>query len=494
MVLFDGIHSWETNLNDHEIELLKRDIDSLIDEAKDSQLFILNPKRDQQCFLEYVVDQLAKFHIKQKNDNYDDYVFEFWFKRNTAFNVLHCDKDEEKFKKEKANIHPEMASILYLDDNVNPTFISEVKETDLMFKDFDGKNKCCLSFPRKGRQTTFDGSYFHGAISKESHNTSERYILLINFWKKYIPTCSEYFDFNVYSELKDYSPLCDELKAMMLTKQSPCNYTTNQQSVFDYVFHESLHYNIPKSIVDKDHRFKTLIELIEDKLPNESLIYVEYSKNYRPYESINDNVTSIVSRSQKFFIDNLKVYLNREETNKDVHRFQQRYIESQFVSIEDCQHIIDVSESYATANNGWTTNRHGSYPTTDLPVKKISDIEDMTANISCKVMKINDFYQLSGLNIQFFIDDMFIVKYEFDESRDIQRGLDLHADGSLISFQVLLNKSTDFEGGGTYFSDGLIHYPNQGDLCIHYSRIKHAGIPITKGKRYLLVGFIGYKL
>jgi len=53
----------------------------------------------------------------------------------------------------------------------------------------------------------------------------------------------------------------------------------------------------------------------------------------------------------------------------------------------------------------------------------------------------------------------------------------------------LLSNPHDFEGGGTYFDDGLIMKGEQGDLIIHSSKINHSGVSITKGTRYLLVGF-----
>ena len=66
----------------------------------------------------------------------------------------------------------------------------------------------------------------------------------------------------------------------------------------------------------------------------------------------------------------------------------------------------------------------------------------------------------------------------------------MHHDGSFLSFNILLSDTNDFNGGGTYFDDGLTTHLEQGDILIHSSRIRHAGLPITKGTRYLLVGFI----
>ena len=88
------------------------------------------------------------------------------------------------------------------------------------------------------------------------------------------------------------------------------------------------------------------------------------------------------------------------------------------------------------------------------------------------------------------IQDLFVVKYKDND----QNHLDMHHDGSFLSFNILLSDTQEFEGGGTYFDDGLTGHLEQGDILIHSSRIKHAGLPITKGTRYLLVGFLNINL
>jgi len=61
----------------------------------------------------------------------------------------------------------------------------------------------------------------------------------------------------------------------------------------------------------------------------------------------------------------------------------------------------------------------------------------------------------------------------------------------VLSFNVLLNQSTDFEGGGTYFKhlDRSVTI-NQGDFLLHSGLVLHGGHPITSGIRFILVGFI----
>ena len=103
--------------------------------------------------------------------------------------------------------------------------------------------------------------------------------------------------------------------------------------------------------------------------------------------------------------------------------------------------------------------------------------------------KIKTSYGLHD-NMILNIQDLFIVKYEATS----QNYLELHVDGSFLSFNVLLSNTKEFEGGGTYFDDGLTSYSEQGDMLIHSSKIKHSGLAITKGKRYLLVGFLNIEL
>jgi predicted 2-oxoglutarate/Fe(II)-dependent dioxygenase YbiX len=102
--------------------------------------------------------------------------------------------------------------------------------------------------------------------------------------------------------------------------------------------------------------------------------------------------------------------------------------------------------------------------------------------ISNKVSKSYGLHE----NMKINITDLFVVKYK----DDAQNQLEMHCDGSFLSFNILLSDKNDFEGGGTYFDDGLTAHLEQGDIFIHSSKIKHAGLPITKGTRYLLVGFL----
>ena len=90
----------------------------------------------------------------------------------------------------------------------------------------------------------------------------------------------------------------------------------------------------------------------------------------------------------------------------------------------------------------------------------------------------------------FNINDLFIVKY--DEAT--QNKLDLHQDGSFLSINILLSDTKDFEGGGTYFNDGLTSFLEQGDLLVHSGKVEHSGLTVTKGTRYIMVAFINIEV
>ena len=89
------------------------------------------------------------------------------------------------------------------------------------------------------------------------------------------------------------------------------------------------------------------------------------------------------------------------------------------------------------------------------------------------------------------VRDLFFVKYDLLKQNELK----LHRDGSLVSFNILLNDASEFEGGGTYFKhlDKVIGI-EKGDCVIHSGKVLHAGHPITSGERYILVGFLDGKI
>lgn len=165
-----------------------------------------------------------------------------------------------------------------------------------------------------------------------------------------------------------------------------------------------------------------------------------------------------------------------------------------FISPDFCNWIVYESELYAENNGGWTKKRHKNYPTTDLPVREIPALNTPLFNMTIMDIFpiISEHYKLNKYFLQ--INDLFVVKYDVNG----QDHLGFHRDGSIISFNILLND--DFEGGGTIIKhiseDGMIderiHTSEKGSLFIHSGKLLHSGRKITSGRRYILVGFIEY--
>ena len=65
----------------------------------------------------------------------------------------------------------------------------------------------------------------------------------------------------------------------------------------------------------------------------------------------------------------------------------------------------------------------------------------------------------------------------------------------IVIFHCLLNDPMHFRGGGLYIKDiDQSIQLNKGEAVAHAGKWLHAGLPITSGRRVVLVGFIGYNL
>lgn len=166
--------------------------------------------------------------------------------------------------------------------------------------------------------------------------------------------------------------------------------------------------------------------------------------------------------------------------------FLQRFVAKKFLNDYFCDKIIEESEKYAVNNNGWTTERHSSYPTTDCCLKEIKNILPLFfEHYDLIINLIKDKCNIEN-GVLFIIQDAFIVKYEHDK----QCELEMHSDGGDVTVNILLSNSTDFEGGGTLFiDDNLTYLLEKGDMLIHRGNDRHSALKVTSGKRYVLVIF-----
>jgi hypothetical protein len=174
------------------------------------------------------------------------------------------------------------------------------------------------------------------------------------------------------------------------------------------------------------------------------------------------------------------------------------------LSDAECDAVLEAISSRAVARGGWQSDRHKFYPTTDMrcadACADAPDIESMVrAAVFAKVCTplATRFAGGAFLAEDLVFEDLFFVHY-CASTPDGQRSLNLHADGSLFTFNLLLTDPSGFEGGGTIFShpgwpEGHGHTVRvpRGAALVHSGGRVHGGREITHGTRNILVGFMG---
>ncbi|KAJ2081283.1 hypothetical protein H4R24_002460 [Coemansia sp. RSA 988] len=137
-------------------------------------------------------------------------------------------------------------------------------------------------------------------------------------------------------------------------------------------------------------------------------------------------------------------------------------------------------------DNGWTAQRHGAFPTRDIPVKQISVSDTIYKRLSTRLFPF--LQQHTGIDAKFWtFRDLFVIGYHEHH----QRALKLHSDGCLASLTLLLNDPSEFGGGGTFFEKFNLHIEqNPGDAWIHDGKLRHSGLEISHGQRLVMVAFM----
>ena len=173
-------------------------------------------------------------------------------------------------------------------------------------------------------------------------------------------------------------------------------------------------------------------------------------------------------------------------------------------TLEQCDTILDAIQRRAAVRGGWDEDRHANYPTTDMRCAEACvgapDIEQMVR--AAVFEKICEPLATRWAGSDFLAEhlvfrDFFFVHYSAASGE--QRGLQMHQDGSLFSFNVLLTDPCGFDGGGTTFAPrGYLSGHGQrtvtvprGAALVHSGSLRHGGNDITRGSRTILVGFMG---
>lgn len=163
-------------------------------------------------------------------------------------------------------------------------------------------------------------------------------------------------------------------------------------------------------------------------------------------------------------------------------------------SQEFCEQLVTLCEQLGEWSPGKNNhydprlgnNAYENVPTQDIHLKQLN-FDKIWEQIIFKYIApiaellYND-YQTKGTNINF------VVKYSLEGQKELKP----HHDGSTYTINIALNN--DFEGGGCRFIRQKVDHVNKeiGTATIHPGKLTHyhKGLPITSGKRYILVSFV----
>lgn len=483
---------WKVDYSKYEEEII-----NCIKIYEKKRLFLLDTNKTNFELIEKVVYEISMFHFERLNIIFDpnEHFIEFWFK-NTIFknsdsyphniNSFHYDCDEYEREINNKQYKPLLSCVNYFNDNEFPLLLTDIDLEEYKFKKFENKNSLQIIFPKKNKQFTFDGTKYHGIVdifNKLNNDTDtdfERYMLAINLWNRK-PLNIDYYT-NAYENANN-TQFSKEDKIVTIESNNLIKELVLEKNILDFDFYEKMLYNKRKFLIPEE---------ISELVKNEMTINNEFNNFKITYKKCDDSLTEKNGNFSKMVKDiNIINTIDNSNNKIDIqdvfyNRFIQRFNYNKLFSKNICEWIIFESEEYVKNNGGWTTRRHENYPTTDIPVEKIKNIFNFVlfsfTDIFNKIKKSYCFTE----EVSFNIKDLFIVKYD----EQMQNKLDLHHDGSFLSINILLSDTKEFEGGGTYFNDGLTVFLEQGDVLVHSGKVKHSGLPVTKGTRYIMVAFV----
>lgn len=230
------------------------------------------------------------FFINNKeSQNYkiEDIYVEYWFKSTSTYknNNMHIDSNDISSKKQGMSHRPVLSSVIYLNNNSNPTLITNFDVNDFKYKNFKNFN-LFLSFPQRFKKLILEGGqYFHAEATIfdiEKYGNS-RNAIVINYWLK---------NQNPPSDLIKH----DDTNNIYDTNINLLDFAINDKclkvELFDDILNDSFYQNILYKKTDKDKElcFKSIQKVFTD---------IELEKNSNILLVSNKNVVDVVNVAEQ---------------------------------------------------------------------------------------------------------------------------------------------------------------------------------------------------
>ena len=259
------------------------------------------------------------------------------------------------------------------------------------------------------------------------------------------------------------------------------NYNTNYN--IDMKFSKNCRDNNIFLYVDNLVNYGYIFEGLKDEIPPNAV-----HKDFYLFE------TNRLEWAKKYLHPNFLFNINNLDKLKvtEICKFA---FEFPFVNDLFCDHLLDEVNNI----DKWSPGGHKkikdkrisgveNIPTVDIHMSQIGFKTQweliIKAYIAPLVSHLYSPFKTTGLNIGF------VVKYEMGG----QQHLNPHHDSASYSLNITLNRpNIDFEGGGTRFvKQNAMTQGRKGHCTLHPGRLTHyhEGLPITKGKRFIMVSFV----
>lgn len=433
-------------------------LNSLPSDLYDKKFYLL-PTSTEDNSLHNFITFIATFNISKINKNLDDFIIEFYFGT-----PLDC---KTNFMKNKT-MFPSLSSITLLDNfksqsTENKDCLDSYFFTDINFESYKYKKyrkqekgkKVVMTQINKNMHIIYNSQCANIFIGKKSP-----LVLFVNLWDK--NAC--FSEKNELISIFDVKLSIDNLQITEVTKQQ-----IELNNNLSNEFYENILY---KNNMDS---IKFLL-----------MVFKEHNSEIIEFTDIYDISIEETKKLKNKYGDVINDVLDVNKSYIKHNRFYQRFIKEKLLSNEICNWILNETEIFVN-KYGWDIDNFKNYPTLDLKLYKLTKIHDYFLNYElAKIMKYIEKSYCLPSETRFDITDLTILKY----SNELQNYLDSHVDSSFITFNIALNNITEYDGGGTYFDDGLTVKIDKGDMLIHCGKVVHRGLTINKGVRYILVGFI----
>jgi len=165
-----------------------------------------------------------------------------------------------------------------------------------------------------------------------------------------------------------------------------------------------------------------------------------------------------------------------------------------FLSACECSRIVAAAEAHG-AKHGWTSTRHGNLSTEDIPLSRIAYLSSTLPGVLATRLQPATEKYFGGILVP---RDVFVVRY----AQGRQVALRNHFDGGQVTYSIALSRPEDYVGGGIYIplmlplnesvashGGGRTLRLAQGAALIRPAKLRHEGVQLAEGERYLLVSF-----